>query len=104
MLLQTEKSPLLVGNSISTLPSAPLLSSQNEPFDPNHTKYNAITTSGSSITPHPENKDNNETPKSTRGVLWALVYGNFWIAACVSLQAPFFPKEAEMKGKSESFS
>lgn len=30
--------------------------------------------------------------------IFALIYGNFWIAACVSLQAPFFPKEAELKG------
>ena len=32
-------------------------------------------------------------------VLLTLAYGNFWVAACVSLQAPFFPKEAELKGK-----
>ena len=32
-------------------------------------------------------------------ILILLAYGNFWIAACVSLQAPFFPKEAESKGK-----
>ncbi|XP_054157220.1 MFS-type transporter SLC18B1-like [Oppia nitens] len=31
-------------------------------------------------------------------ILILLSYGNFWIAACVSLQAPFFPKEAESKG------
>ncbi|XP_054156784.1 MFS-type transporter SLC18B1-like [Oppia nitens] len=31
-------------------------------------------------------------------ILILLAYGNFWVAACVSLQAPFFPKEAESKG------
>ena len=31
-------------------------------------------------------------------IIFALIYGNFWVAACVSLQAPFFPKEAELKG------
>ncbi|CAG2115762.1 unnamed protein product, partial [Medioppia subpectinata] len=31
-------------------------------------------------------------------ILILLSYGNFWVAACVSLQAPFFPKEAESKG------
>lgn len=24
--------------------------------------------------------------------------GNFWSAVCISLQAPFFPREAELKG------
>lgn len=33
-------------------------------------------------------------------VLLCFAYGNFWIAACVSLQAPFFPAEAERKGAS----
>ena len=33
-------------------------------------------------------------------ILILLAYGNFWVAACVSLQAPFFPKEAESKGMS----
>ncbi|KAI2810768.1 hypothetical protein BLOT_001932 [Blomia tropicalis] len=33
-------------------------------------------------------------------IIFSLIYGNFWVAACVSLQAPFFPKEAEMKGAS----
>ena len=32
-------------------------------------------------------------------ILALLAYGNFWVAACVSLQAPFFPQEAELKGK-----
>ncbi|CAG2113575.1 unnamed protein product [Medioppia subpectinata] len=30
-------------------------------------------------------------------ILILLAYGNFWVAACVSLQAPFYPKEAESK-------
>lgn len=32
--------------------------------------------------------------------LACIAYGNFWVAACVSLQAPFFPHEAEQKGAS----
>lgn len=50
-----------------------------------------------------------ETNKTKEGysrrqwmVLVSLVYGNFWSAACVSLQAPFFPKEAELKGATPS--
>ena len=35
-------------------------------------------------------------------VLACVLYGNFWVAACVSLQAPFFPKEAEAKGASST--
>ena len=31
-------------------------------------------------------------------VIFTYIYGNFFLAACVSLQAPFFPKEAEAKG------
>lgn len=31
-------------------------------------------------------------------VIFSYIYGNFFLAACVSLQAPFFPKEAEHKG------
>jgi hypothetical protein len=31
-------------------------------------------------------------------ILITLAYGNFWTATCVSLQAPFFPREAELKG------
>lgn len=31
-------------------------------------------------------------------VIFTYIYGNFFLAACVSLQAPFFPKEAEDKG------
>lgn len=31
-------------------------------------------------------------------VIFTYIYGNFFLAACVSLQAPFFPKEAEQKG------
>ncbi|XP_015916843.1 MFS-type transporter SLC18B1 [Parasteatoda tepidariorum] len=31
-------------------------------------------------------------------IIISLVYANFWMAASVSLQAPFFPKEAESKG------
>lgn len=34
--------------------------------------------------------------------LAAVAYGNFWVAACVSLQAPFFPEEAEHKGASST--
>lgn len=39
---------------------------------------------------------------STRQLLliFSYIYGNFFLAACVSLQAPFFPKEAEKKGAS----
>lgn len=33
-------------------------------------------------------------------MLMCTAYGNFWVAACVSLQAPFFPNEAEQKGAS----
>lgn len=33
-------------------------------------------------------------------VIFTYIYGNFFLAACVSLQAPFFPKEAEQKGAS----
>lgn len=33
-------------------------------------------------------------------VIFTYIYGNFFLAACVSLQAPFFPKEAEAKGAS----
>uniref|UniRef100_A0A6G1S8P3 MFS-type transporter C6orf192 n=1 Tax=Aceria tosichella TaxID=561515 RepID=A0A6G1S8P3_9ACAR len=33
-------------------------------------------------------------------VIFTYIYGNFFLAACVSLQAPFFPKEAENKGAS----
>ena len=35
-------------------------------------------------------------------VLACVCYGNFWVAACVSLQAPFFPHEAEQKGASST--
>lgn len=41
----------------------------------------------------------------TRRQLFALAcvaYGNFWVAACVSLQAPFFPREADQKGASST--
>lgn len=31
-------------------------------------------------------------------VIFTYIYGNFFLAACVSLQAPFFPREAELKG------
>ena len=31
-------------------------------------------------------------------VIFTYIYGNFFLAACVSLQAPFFPREAENKG------
>lgn len=46
-----------------------------------------------------------ERKKMTRTqlvVLSCIAYGNFWVAACVSLQAPFFPMEAEMKGASST--
>lgn len=33
-------------------------------------------------------------------VIFTYIYGNFFLAACVSLQAPFFPKEAALKGAS----
>ena len=44
---------------------------------------------------------NSSRPLSGRQIatIFALIYGNFWVAACVSLQAPFYPKEAEAKGK-----
>lgn len=35
-------------------------------------------------------------------ILTCVMYGNFWVAACVSLQAPFFPMEAESKGASST--
>lgn len=35
-------------------------------------------------------------------VIFTYIYGNFFLAACVSLQAPFFPAEAERKGASPS--
>ena len=35
-------------------------------------------------------------------ILACVIYGNFWVAACVSLQAPFFPREAELKGASST--
>lgn len=35
-------------------------------------------------------------------VIFTYIYGNFFLAACVSLQAPFFPAEAEKKGASPS--
>ncbi|UYV78832.1 hypothetical protein LAZ67_16002939 [Cordylochernes scorpioides] len=35
-------------------------------------------------------------------VFCSLAYGNLAIGACISLQAPFFPKEAERKGASPS--
>lgn len=31
-------------------------------------------------------------------IIFTYIYGNFFLAACVSLQAPFFPLEAEKKG------
>lgn len=39
---------------------------------------------------------------STRQLLtiFTYIYGNFFLAACVSLQAPFFPQEAQNKGAS----
>ncbi|XP_076326301.1 MFS-type transporter SLC18B1-like isoform X2 [Tachypleus tridentatus] len=48
-------------------------------------------------------KDGKETSKPKRNrrqwlVLIMLAFGNFCVASCVSLQAPFFPKEAEIKG------
>lgn len=46
----------------------------------------------------------NRKQYSTRQLLliFTYIYGNFFLAACVSLQAPFFPKEAEDKGASPS--
>jgi MFS family permease len=49
-----------------------------------------------------ESIKNNRSKYSTRQllVIFTYIYGNFFLAACVSLQAPFFPKEAEQKGAS----
>ena len=43
-----------------------------------------------------------KVPISKRQILCliALAYGNFCVAACVSLQAPFFPAECDNKGVS----
>lgn len=42
------------------------------------------------------------SPKTTSKRQWmvlaVLAYGNFCVAACVSLQAPFFPAECDKKG------
>lgn len=35
-------------------------------------------------------------------IVISLIYANFWMAASVSLQAPFFPREAELKGATPS--
>ncbi len=46
-----------------------------------------------------EKKSNEKTFKGKQLlILLCLAYGNFFAAACVSLQAPFFPMEAESKG------
>lgn len=47
---------------------------------------------------------NSSRPLTGRQIatIFALIYGNFWVAACVSLQAPFYPKEAEAKGKKQT--
>lgn len=49
---------------------------------------------------HESFKKNNRKQYTTRQILviFTYIYGNFFLAACVSLQAPFFPKEAEDKG------
>lgn len=49
-----------------------------------------------------ESIKNHRTRFTTRQLLkiFTYIYGNFFLAACVSLQAPFFPKEAEAKGAS----
>lgn len=39
------------------------------------------------------------TTSRQKMVLVLLAYGNLLVSACVSLQAPFFPREAELKGK-----
>ncbi|KAG8192443.1 hypothetical protein JTE90_017973 [Oedothorax gibbosus] len=39
-----------------------------------------------------------EKDRSKFYVVIGLVYANFWMAASFSLQAPFFPREAELKG------
>ncbi|XP_013785234.2 MFS-type transporter SLC18B1-like [Limulus polyphemus] len=46
-------------------------------------------------------KDGKKVSKTTRRqwlILITIAFVNFGVASCVSLQAPFFPKEAEMKG------
>lgn len=47
-----------------------------------------------------ESIKNHRKRYTTRQLLtiFTYIYGNFFLAACVSLQAPFFPKEAEAKG------
>lgn len=60
-----------------------------------------MTIPNQSINELPDNSKIKQ-PRFQRRQLFTLItlaYGNFWIAACVSLQAPFFPKEAESKGK-----
>lgn len=51
-----------------------------------------------------ESFKNNRKQYTTRQllVIFTYIYGNFFLAACVSLQAPFFPSEAEKKGASPS--
>lgn len=48
----------------------------------------------------PHSKNDDKVKFSTRQllILFSYMYGNFFLAACVSLQAPFFPREAEKKG------
>lgn len=46
-----------------------------------------------------KNRRKNYTSKQLL-VIFSYIYGNFFLAACVSLQAPFFPMEAETKGAS----
>ena len=90
-----------------------LLSSSSSNKSYQSRSISSIIPSGASIPPIvSHNPLTNSLPKSqfheskrqlhlTRRQYWiaaSLVYAQFWIAACVSLQAPFFPKEAEMKG------
>lgn len=51
-----------------------------------------------------ESITNHRKNYSTRQLLmiFTYIYGNFFLAACVSLQAPFFPREAEDKGASST--
>ena len=50
---------------------------------------------------YPADRQSTFTSRQRR-LLALMAYGNFWVAACVSLQAPFFPNEAEKKGASST--
>lgn len=74
----------------------------------NNREYSSVTLEGLRLSTNaPTIQESNSSNKSFKTsplyrrkilILITLAYGNFWIATCVSLQAPFFPKEAESKG------